>query len=441
MEIHITLTLIVLAVLFFLAVVESSHGSLSDVALRSLAAEPHLSSRNRFLRYLLEHRQLFSLNLSFGLETATIGLTVLLVGIAGYFPLAPAIGIGLLASFILVVIFRLALPRLLVQNAPGRFLLRLLPAYKIYFKVTQVAVFPIYQIVRAFRESSEMSVTPESYQYKTQPSTAADDTLQALIDVGEEEGIIEESDSELIQSIIEFGDTMVKEVMTQRTDMVCIEATASIEQARDMMLEARHSRLPVYVGTPDNIEKVVYVRDLLACWSEGRTDEPIESVARPAYFVPENKSVAVLLEDMQKSKTQIAVVIDEFGGVAGLVTIEDILEEIVGEIEDEDVSEESPDEMEIIPEASGSYLVRGQTEIRKLEVLFDAELEGDDFKTINGLITNELNRVPEVGENLFFRGMHIEVLETDGRTIRRVRIRYQPEEENDASRSPESSDR
>lgn len=424
MDYEIALASITLVVLVFLSIVESAHGCLSDLALRSLASEAHSAhpARARFLRYLLEHRQLFWLTLSFGIQAAIILLTLVLADLMGQLQIVP-VGFGIPVVFVatvtLVLIFRQFLPRLLVQNSPGPFLMRLLPIFEPYFRVTALFVFPVHEILKTFRESQDLSVTPDSFQ-----NTGSDEDLKALIDVGEEEGIIEESDSELIQSIIEFGDTVVKEVMTKRSAMVCIEDSATIEQVRDLMVQERHSRLPVYQGNPDNIVGVVYVRDLLGCWSENQTTELVGVIARPAYFVPENKSVADLLEDMQKSKTQIALVIDEFGGVAGLVTIEDILEEIVGEIEDEDVEETSPEELEIVEEAEGWYLVKGSTEIRKIELLFDVELEADDFTTVNGLIIKSLERVPNVGEQFFLRGLHIEILEADGRAIRRVRLQW-----------------
>ena len=170
----------------------------------------------------------------------------------------------------------------------------------------------------------------------------------------------------------------------------------------------------------DNIDGIIYVRDLLQCWSEGTENENISPLVREVYFVPETKPVDELLKEMQKAHVQLAMVIDEYGGVCGLVTVEDILEEIVGEIEDEDIAGE---ELEEIVEANeGSYEVLGSTEIGKIERLFDMEIEADDFTTIAGLVINESGKVPPVGEKFKFRGLEVEVLEADERRIGRLRV-------------------
>jgi putative hemolysin len=191
------------------------------------------------------------------------------------------------------------------------------------------------------------------------------------------------------------------------------------------MLESKYSRLPVYRDQIDNVEGIIYVRDLLLCWAENREDENIRSLVRSVYFVPETKPVADLLEEMQKAHVQLAMVIDEYGGVCGLVTVEDILEEIVGEIEDEDIAGEELEE--IVQGPDGFYEVSGSTEIGKIEQLFDMEIEADDFTTIAGLVINEQGTVPNVGERLTIRGLEVEVLEADERRISRLRVRVKPE--------------
>jgi putative hemolysin len=178
------------------------------------------------------------------------------------------------------------------------------------------------------------------------------------------------------------------------------------------MLESKYSRLPVYRDQIDNVEGIIYVRDLLQCWADGRENENIRPLIRTVYFVPETKPVADLLEEMQKAHVQLAMVIDEYGGVCGLVTVEDMLEEIVGEIV------QGPD---------GFYEVAGSTEIGKIEQLFDMEIEPDDFTTIAGLVINEQGTVPNVGERLEIRGLEVEVLEADERRINRLRVRAKPE--------------
>jgi magnesium and cobalt transporter len=186
------------------------------------------------------------------------------------------------------------------------------------------------------------------------------------------------------------------------------------------MIESKHSRIPVYRDQIDTIEGIVYVRDVLSFCDGQKILTPVTKCMRPAYFVPESKPVRELLEDMQKAKVQIAIVIDEYGGVAGLVTLEDIIEEILGEIEDAD---EATAADEIIQAEDGSYLMDGRAEIRKVELLYDKDIEADDFTTLAGLIINQLGHVPAVGEKLDFKGLRFEVVEADGKRVNRVRLR------------------
>jgi putative hemolysin len=214
--------------------------------------------------------------------------------------------------------------------------------------------------------------------------------------------------------------------MTPRPDIVAVAAGATVREARDIMIESKYSRLPVYREQIDNVEGLIYVRDLLQHWAEGSEDGPISPLVRPVYFIPETKPVAELLEEMQKAHVQLSMVIDEYGGVCGLVTVEDILEEIVGEIEDEDI--EGDELNDIVEQGDGCYEVLGSTEIGKIERLFDMEIEADDFTTIAGLVVSESGKVPQTGERLTFRGLELEVLEADERRIGRLRVKRAEEE-------------
>ncbi len=414
MEYELAFALLTIGGLFFLALVESAHGSISEVTLRSLAAElPDPSPQRAFLRHLLSHRLDFWLSLSLGLQSGTLIMTALAVLLAYRFSSPWALPVALVTTLFLVIPARQILPRILVQNQPEAYLLRLLPWFRLYFQAVQPLVRPMRQLIQWFRIEPERSLVPDS----TPPTE--EESIQALIDVGEEAGIIEEDEGELIQSVIEFSDTAVREIMTQRPEIISVRASATVREASETMTRERHSRLPVFEQDSDDIVGFVFIRDVLDCLLNGRDQEPVRNIVRPAYFVPESKSIADLLEDMRKSATQIALVIDEYGDVAGLVTIEDILEEIVGEIEDEDQQSEE----EVLQETDGAWLVRGNTEIRKIELVTERELSGDDFQTVNGFIVSELERVPSTGEHFIVRGLEVEVLESDGRAIRRVRLR------------------
>lgn len=413
--------------LVLLATIETSYVLMSDVSLAMLRGGAKTESRLVFFDELMEDRERFHDTLRVGIDALSLGIAVLAVDVSHRLSLPNSIITGFVVAFVIVVLCRMVVPRLIGQNAPEKVLLRLLPVFRPYFRVMSIIVAPFAILVGSMRREPMVVARIDSDDDDDQ--TMSD--IQALIDVGEEEGILEEAEGQMIQSIVELSDTKVSEVMTPRPQIVAIPDTSSILDARDMMVAAKHSRLPVYSEELDNIEGVVYVRDMLASWREGRADAPVTNVMRPAYFVPSVKAVADLLEEMRKSAVQIAIVVDEYGALAGVITIEDLLEEIVGEIEDEDVV--VTDDIDAATDASGAALVKGSTEIRKLELLFGTELETDDFTTVAGLVINELGRVPSQGERMEFRGLEFEVLESDGRRINLVRARRISENRSDAT--------
>jgi CBS domain containing-hemolysin-like protein len=361
----------------------------------------------------MDHRRRFGLILIFGTQLSIVGIAILLVDVFIDAGARSPLLLAFVSAFMIVVLFRQLLPRLLTQNHPEDVFWTLLPTFQIFYRLFAVFVAPVTALLNRMRKPEPEEAIAEEEDDETM------EEIQAFIDVGEEAGIIEESEGELIQSIIEFSDTRVAEVMRPRPQIIAIEATATVADARKLMIESKHSRLPVYRDQIDTIEGIVYVRDLLAFCEADKVSRPVTKCMRPAYFVPESKSIRELLEEMQKAKVQIAMVIDEYGGLAGLVTLEDIIEEILGEIEDED---ESTTKDEIIEAEDGSYLVDGGTEIRKIELLYDKELEADDFTTLAGLIINELGHVPAIGEKLDFKGLRFEVVDADSKRVNRVRL-------------------
>ena len=249
-----------------------------------------------------------------------------------------------------------------------------------------------------------------------------DEDIQALLEVGQAEGILEEDEREMIESMVEFAETRIGEIMTPRTEICAIPADATVRAARDLIIEQKYSRIPVYRDSIDNIEGVIYVRDLLQVWADGgKEEQSIVGMLRDPYFVPETKTAADLLKRMQIDHMQIAIVVDEYGGVAGVVTVEDLIEEIVGEIEDEDIEDEEI--IEIIEGEGGYFDILGSTEIDKIERLFGVDLEGGDYSTIAGMVTNVAGHVPKVGENLSIRGLDIEVKSADEKRVTLLRIR------------------
>jgi CBS domain containing-hemolysin-like protein len=413
-------------VLSLLATVDMAFAQLSDVRLRRLIGEngdkPEPRSRV-FLQQALENRPRFSFALSAMIQILLVVVAVLITSLSLtlLYPEKRLVLVGLLAGLILAGIFRQLIPLFISTRNPEGTLLFLLPVVRPFFPIMAFIADPFQRLFDRSRRKDQVAEDGEEEEEEDDSGN-----LQALIDLGEAEGILEEEEGELIHSIIDFGDTRVSEVMAPRPDIVAVPVAATVREARDVILESKYSRLPVYRDQIDNVEGMIYVRDLLLSWAEGREDENIKPLIRSVYFVPETKPVAELLEEMQKAHVQLAMVIDEYGGVCGLVTVEDILEEIVGEIEDEDIAGEELEE--IVEHNDGSYEVQASIEIGKIERLFDMEIEADDFTTIAGLVINESGKVPAVGEVLTIRGLEVEVLEADERRILRLRVRKAQEE-------------
>jgi CBS domain containing-hemolysin-like protein len=246
------------------------------------------------------------------------------------------------------------------------------------------------------------------------PSEAVD----ALIEAGQEEGILEESDRALIQSVVEFGDKTVREVMTPRPDVVAVPADMTIERFTELLRSHPYSRVPVYDGSIDHIIGIILSHDVLQVADVEARARTVRDVMRSeVQFVPESKRVSEQLREMQATNTQMAIVIDEYGGVAGIVTIEDLVEEIVGEIRDEHDAT-----ADIVREGEHSYLVPGSMDVDRLDDLFGVKPEGHEATTVAGLVTELLGRIPHPGEVVQEDGLRFEVLESTDRLIERLRI-------------------
>ena len=435
MEIELIVAVLILLALVFLATIDMAFSQLSDVALRRLASdledEEGRAKSAEFLRLILENRPRFRFALSSAIQVLLIVFSVLVTIIVYNFYtekfalLFVSLAVGLIAS----IIFRQFIPRFITWKNPENKLLILLPiARPIYGLLSNLAdPFQLFTKDNSKENSPfENTILPNQPLSEAEREDAADD-IQALIEMGEAEGIIEEEERELIETMVEFGDTRAGEIMTPRTEICALPLTATVKQARDLIIEEKYSRLPVYRDSIDNIEGVIYVRDLLNVWAEGRENQTIENLLRPAFFVPETKSAHEVLKNMQSAHYQVAFVVDEYGGVAGLITVEDILEEIVGEIEDEDT--ETEEVIEIIDGGDGYFDVLGSTEIEKIERAMNLEFgdDGDDFTTVAGMVTSEAGRVPKRGEKLIVRGLEVEVLKADDKRLNLLRLRKHAE--------------
>jgi len=246
--------------------------------------------------------------------------------------------------------------------------------------------------------------------------------IQSIIDVGEERGLISRQEGELIESIFEFKDTLVREVMVPRLEIIGVERHTPLDQIIGLVLEKGHSRLPVFAGDIDHIKGILLAKDLLEFWQAPEEARDLDRVLRPAYFIPESKKISDLLRDLVERKTQIAIVIDEYGGTAGLITLEDILEEIVGEIYDE------YDRMEprLIPEDDGSVLVDARLDVEELMDHFDLPRPEGKFESVGGLLIHLLGRVPQINDRVAVENLELTVVAADERRAKQVRARLLP---------------
>ncbi len=267
-----------------------------------------------------------------------------------------------------------------------------------------------------------------------------EEEIMTLVDAGEEEGVIEEEEKAMIYSIFQLDNTLAREVMVPRIDLLAFDGNTTLEDATETLLRTGHSRAPVYDESIDHIVGLVYIKDLLAAWREGDLKQKVADLLREAYFVPEAKKVDDLLAEMQAKRVHMAIVVDEYGGTAGLVTIEDIVEEIVGEIRDEyDFAEEIA--YELVQE--GVYLFSGGIDLDDVNQITDSQVPKDMSETLGGFIYSQLGKVPAPGETVDAGGLHFIVEEVSGRRIRKVRAEklVSSETEKDANGNSTTSSR
>jgi CBS domain containing-hemolysin-like protein len=263
----------------------------------------------------------------------------------------------------------------------------------------------------------------EPTNYVEPANVVTEDELKTLVDAGQEEGIFEQGERQMIYSIFQLGDTLAREIMVPRIDVLALDVMTPLPQAVDAMLESGYSRAPIYEDTVDRTIGLLYTKDLLKVWREGNQVGSLRDLLRPAYFVPEAKKVDELLAEMQNRRVHMAIVVDEYGGVAGLVTLEDIVEEIVGEILDEyDQGEEALYEAK----GDGEYVFLGRIDLDDFNEIMESHLDKEDADTLGGFIYSQLGRVPMVGEILQVENLELVVEQVSARRIHKVRAHWLP---------------
>jgi len=330
-------------------------------------------------------------------------------------PNAAEIAQSILAVVLVIVFANQLIPSLLFNRTRGLWAARLLwPIRLLLWLVTPATIF-----IRFFFSVAALAEQPSS----PEEETAVD--VEALIEAGEEEGILEQSDSDLVRSAVEFGDKLVREVMTPRPEVFAVPESTTLEHFLELLRQHNYSRVPVYSGSLDNITGLAFAHDLLQIADVDARTRTVASILRPAVFVPETKRGYELLREMQREKQHMRIVIDEYGGVAGLVTIEDLLEEIVGNIRDEHEDDGHTEDPQREP--SGAWLVPGNFPADQLGDLIGEQVDLDqswEATTLGGLVSEIEGRIPKAGEviQLAPLGLRIEIVASTGRRIERLRL-------------------
>ena len=312
----------------------------------------------------------------------------------------------------LVVVFGELVPKSLALRSAETVALRVAPAIQAFETVFR---YP----AKILTWASNLLLVPFNIRQSTAESGISEEEFKLILEEGTRRGVIDKTEQELIASMFEFTDTTAKEVMIPRPDVVALRMDMSRERIIKTVLEEGYSRMPVYRGTIDNILGIVYTKDLLGLM-EYRDLIILQDVIRPAYFVPETKKISQLMRELQERKIHIAIVIDEFGGTSGIITMEDILEEIVGEIHDE----YDEDLKDVEQTADGTFLVNARMPIKEFNERFRAEIPpADDYETIGGLLQKLSGKIPEIGEEISHDNLSFTVMKKSQRRVRQVRLR------------------
>src|SRR6266849_5087337 len=321
--------------------------------------------------------------------------------------------IGTILISLVVLIFCEITPKTAAVQNPIRWARALITPVR-------VAAWLLHPLVVTLSTITNSLVRLMGGQMKHRGPFVTEEELRLLVNVGEEEGVLEEGETDMIHSIFEFADTTVREVMIPRIDMVTLESDATVDEAVDLALQGGFSRIPVYEETIDNIIGILYTKDMLRQLREDHNTLPIRDLVRPAYFVPETKKLDDLLREIRQSRTHMVIVVDEYGSVAGLVTIEDLVEEIVGDIQDE------YDREEILYEKinENEYVFDAKISIDEFNELMDTDLGDEDYDTLGGFLYAQLDKIPITGDAITYKNMIYTVLTTRGRRITKVRVQH-----------------
>jgi putative hemolysin len=408
----------------YLGTVSAAFNALMRLSLRIHAER---TDRDDALGWYLEDPRRFFVPARMMSSTLTVIAAALLARVTGLNSAGfPVLVLSIVA---IVITCEHLIPLLIVRHDPERVLDVLLPSFDAIARLMRPLTATL---LRMGTSRSKERANGNGHRDTPTPATITSTPEPTETEQQEQHEAVQEGQArELLRNLADFRETMVREVMTPRPDIIAIENTASVEQLLTLFREQQYSRLPVFNETLDNVVGIMFIKDLLQQLGTGSTlSGPIAPFIRPAHFVPETKRVPDLLKEFQRRRLQIAIVVDEYGGTAGLVTVEDLLEEIVGEIRDEyDVEVER-----VVDEGHGKFLLSGSVHVEEMADLMKVTVEGQGFETVGGFLLSRLGRVPAVGEHLEIDGLDVEIVETEQRRITRVRMsRLEPVTSGDAA--------
>lgn len=398
---RLALLLVLAGLSMFLAAVEASFHLLKRRRLAQLLR--HDEAREALVVPYLENPPRLLMPVHLGTYAAHVAMTVIIASLFYDLMTHWAMLAAFAAMMAYLLLFRVSVPYLLVSHDPERSFLRLVPAFNVWAR----ALRPVISRLRR-------RATPEGDDEEEARGPVLPELPRPPVQEGDE--------NRLAEALGRFSETPVREVMTPRPDVVSIPAEATVAELRRLLWDTKYSRLPVTGENLDDVVGVVDVRDLLA--PDATPDRPVGALARPAHVLPETKHIAALLREMQADRFTFAVAVDEYGGTAGIVTVEDIVEELVGEIQDEFDVELAP----LLLESDGAVVVDGRVSVERLEEALEAELALDEegIDTVGGLVTSIFGRIPQVGERASHQGFEVEVLDAEEKRVNRARFRRVP---------------
>jgi putative hemolysin len=413
-------TELAIAVLFVLSllltsVVDVAFSSVNKISFRRFLEKPEIKAAPRLV-LLLENRAEVLLSIHLLIQCILVaGAVFLFAAFNGrQVPYVAGMPGTIVLMFVLIGLFRQLIPRLVAARNPEMVLIYLSPVIRLCWLLMRPFA-RLMTVVLNYFHSWEEEVTPEKVEEATEKE------IQAFIDAGQEEGILEDREGEMIQSIVHFGEKTVRDIMTPRTQIVAIDINSSVENLLQLITNRSHTRIPVFRDDLDNVEGFIHERDVLRLWQNGEmapSSRLLAKLVRPVHLIPETKPVDDLLNEMKQRGDHMVLVVDEYGGIAGLATMEDLIEEIVGEIHDDESEEEK-----MIQESPGTFLVPGSVELSAVnEALGVPFVQSTECTTVAGAVVELFGRLPATGEKIEHDGVVVEVLDADRRKVRRLRM-------------------